>query len=357
MGTIDHHFENHKWPTTLTTPDAIQLEHRVSEMVQLGAKCLAFEVSSHALAQRRVDGVSFDIGIFTNLTRDHLDYHKDMEDYFHAKERLFFNVLQNSKKNRVFAIINTDDEWGTKLRLGPRVQKISYGQRADDFRFKILKGDVAGTHFELIANREKHDGFLPMPGPHNVANAMAALAAASVLGVTIEQGLESLSQFPGVPGRLERVERRAPFAVFVDYAHTPDALENVVRTLRPLTKDLCVLFGCGGDRDKGKRPLMLQTALNGSDQVVLTSDNPRTEDPMLIIEDSLRGVAFDPVRIHVEVDRKKAIEWALNRAKAGSVVLIAGKGHEDYQLIGSKKLAFSDQKVVREILAMKWNLQ
>jgi UDP-N-acetylmuramoyl-L-alanyl-D-glutamate--2,6-diaminopimelate ligase len=259
-------------------------------------------------------------------------------------------LLQVSKKKRVFAVINTDDSWGAQLRWGSRVQRLTYGQADQDFRFKIQKQTVEGTEFVLKSAEGSWTGFVPVPGQHNVYNAVAAVAAATVLGVGVKQSLDAIGQFHGVPGRLEKVSGSREFSVFVDYAHTPDALQTVLKTLRPLTADLRVVFGCGGDRDKGKRPLMLRAALEGATGVVLTSDNPRTEDPQKIIEDCLQGVAIDKKQLHIEVDRKKAIEWALNQAKIGSVVLIAGKGHEDYQQVGQQKLPFSDQHVVREYL-------
>lgn len=358
IGTINHHLQEKVWPTDLTTPDAVSLQGRLREFVDFHAKCLAFEVSSHALAQHRVDGIDFDVGIFTNLTRDHLDYHQTMENYFAAKERLFSELLAQSGKANPAAIINTDDEWGRKIKVPAKVRKIDYGQNSQQFTFTLRSEDFSGSHFQLKSPEGTYDGFVPVIGLHNVYNSVAALAAGFAVGVPVAQGLKALKSYVGVLGRLERVPNSKGLNVFVDYAHTSDALEKVLTALAQVRANsrvqskITTVFGCGGDRDKGKRPMMLQTALRFSDRVVLTSDNPRTEDPQQIINDCLANLTGvqDRQQLKTEVKRKDAIHIALSDAQENDVILIAGKGHEDYQIIGREKLPFSDVQVVKEFL-------
>lgn len=355
MGTINHHLQEHVWPSSLTTPDAITLQQRLREFVVRGAHAAAFEVSSHALDQSRADGIDFDVAVFTNLTRDHLDYHQTMDNYFQAKQKLFAELLAHSKKPSVFAIVNQDDEWGQKLQVADRATRWGYGQGPCELQFQIRKQTFEHIVFELTTPRGKATVQLPMVGLHNVYNATASLGVALAADVSLEKAADSIRNFTGVPGRLERVINNKNIHVFVDYAHTDDALKSVLQALnqvriqqQPKPKIITV-FGCGGDRDKGKRPLMTQAALTGSDQVILTSDNPRTEDPQQIIKDALQGTT-QRNNIHIEVDRKKAIAEAISRAQAGDVILIAGKGHEDYQIIGTEKFPFSDVAVAKELL-------
>lgn len=358
IGTIDHHLGSQVWPSDMTTPDPIRLQERLGQFRDAGAKAVAMEVSSHALDQFRADSVPFDCVAFTNLTRDHLDYHGSMENYFLAKERLFFDLLAKSTKSERTAIINSDDEWGGKIRLPQGVRKWTYGVSAQaDFQFEIKNMNFLETQFVLNSPFGKQDFVLPMSGVHNVQNSMIAIATALCAGLSWKMLPQYLLSFKGVPGRLQGVVNSKSKNVFVDYAHTPDALDNVLQALNQVKKALnssakiWTIFGCGGDRDKGKRPLMAQSALKGSDRVVITSDNPRSEDPMQIIEEIKQGVSSsDFSRVHIEVDRRKAIEWALGNAPAGDVILIAGKGHEDYQIIGSTKQAFSDYLVAQEFL-------
>lgn len=360
IGTVNHHLGSTVWPSELTTPDALTLQKRLSEFIGLGAKAVAFEVSSHALSQNRVGSVAFDALIFTNLTRDHLDYHKTMDDYFLAKEKLFFELPQKVKTTKVkppVAIINFSDSYGPKIRLAPGVKRISYGEVPSDFQFKILKSNFSGIVYELRAFNKNYELESPLVGRHNIYNSVAALAAGVVYGGTIDRCHAGLKDFLGVPGRLQKVKHSHKFHVFIDYAHTDDALVSVlaalgdVRLSQNLKNKIIVVFGCGGDRDKGKRPLMLKAALEGADHIVVTSDNPRTEDPEAIIGDILAGVGqTEKSRISVEVDRRKAIEKAISMAKNDDVVLIAGKGHEDYQIIGTQKLPFSDYAVAETIL-------
>ncbi len=359
LGTINHHLGDKIWPSGLTTPGAIELQKRLREMKDEGARAVALEVSSHALDQHRADGVQFNTVVFTNLTRDHLDYHKKMEDYFLAKQKLFTDVLWKSQKLPRFAIVNTDDSWGAKLRVAGAAAIWSYGKNsAADFRYKILSVDFLRTDFELKTPAGVYKSSIPMCGNHNVANAVAAVAAAASVGVKPSVSLQALSRFDGVPGRLQVVPNFKSLNVFVDYAHTPDALENVLKSLQEIRDQskahskIWTIFGCGGDRDHGKRLLMAEKAMVHSDCVMVTSDNPRSEDPYAIIHQIMDGFSIDERKnkVLMEVDRRKAIEKVLKSAKPHDVVLIAGKGHEDYQIIGKERNFFSDYETAKEFL-------
>lgn len=359
MGTIDHHMGDRVWESQLTTPDPLVLQKRLSEFKALGAQAAVFEVSSHALDQRRVEHVPFDVTVFTNLTRDHLDYHKTMENYFAAKARLFEELLAKSTKAQTWAVLNGDDPWAKKINVSDRAQVWTYGQRPSDFQFQISNQGFAGTEFTLKSPRGSASVKLSVPGAHNVGNATAAVAVAMAAGASLETATEAMSQFLGVPGRLQRVPTARNLNVFVDYAHTDDALRVVLSALSLVRErsglaqtQIITVFGCGGDRDQGKRPLMAQSAVEGSDMVFVTSDNPRSEDPEKIINDVLKGVPSEMInhKVFVEVDRRKAIGRAIQSAQPGDVILIAGKGHESYQYVGSEKIPFSDVKVAQEWL-------
>lgn len=355
IGTINNHLGNHVWPSDMTTPDPIALQSRLHDFVEKEASAVVMEVSSHALAQKRVDSVPFNAVVFTNLTRDHLDYHKTMEDYFEAKQRMFTDLLWKTVKSPSYAIINMDDRWGRKLRVADPAILWTYGHHDADFQYELVKMDFSHTHFRVQTPAGDGEVSLPMSGNHNVMNALAALAVGIAAGVPLKSCIQSLNNFKGVPGRLQAVPNDKGLSVFVDYAHTPDALENVLSALERVRDSLkskpkiwCV-FGCGGDRDKGKRPLMTLVALKYSNHVILTSDNPRTEDPQQIIHDMMNQLpAGEQYKIQIEVNRREAIHKALQEAKRGDVVLIAGKGHEDYQIIGEEKTSFSDYQVVQE---------
>jgi len=351
MGTIDHHLGKTRWPSALTTPDPLTLQQRLREFVDHGARAAAFEVSSHALHQARVDGVSFSAGVFTNFTRDHLDYHHDMDDYFSSKQKLFLERLAPG----AVAILNGDDPWVRRVRVRDGVTTWWFGQEATaNFKFQILQSELSGHRFHLQTPRGAVEVELPCPGLHNVYNAVAALAVGVAAGVPLEVGARALSRFYGAPGRLERVPVEGR-VVFVDYAHTDDALRVVLRALREaMGKDagrLICVFGCGGDRDRGKRPLMGKAAAEGSEMIILTSDNPRSENPQEILKAIHEGIpsTFSGEVIE-QVDRRQAIAEALQRAREGDVILIAGKGHENYQIVGGRRLTFSDQEVVRELV-------
>ena len=359
MGTIDHHLKDKKWPSALTTPDPLTLQRRLKQFVALGAQAAAFEVSSHALMQHRADSLPFAVGIFTNFTRDHLDYHGTMENYFAAKERLFSELLGRHPGVNV-AVLNADDPAVRQVRVGEGVMTWWYGGGVDhpaDFSFRPLKQDMNGTLFHLVTPRGNTEIHLPCTGLHNVYNAVAATAAALAAGVSLATVQEALAQFRGAPGRLERVNNSRGLHIFVDYAHTDDALATVLKALTQVRTQaahagkIITVFGCGGDRDRGKRPLMAKAAASYSDALVITSDNPRTENPDAIIEQIKSGVPSDWTgELTVEPDRRKALSVALQMSAEGDVILIAGKGHEDYQIIGDKKLSFSDINVVTELL-------
>ncbi len=356
LGTIDHHLGTHKWPSALTTPDPLTLQRRLKEFVSLGAQAAAFEVSSHALKQHRADSLPFAVGIYSNFTRDHLDYHGTMQDYFTAKERLFTDLLGRHEGVNV-AVLNADDPEVRKVRVGEGVTTWWYGQKDADFTFRSLRQDLNGTLFNLSTPRGNAEIFLPCTGLHNVYNAVAACAAGLAAGVSLDTVAVALGKFRGAPGRLQRVPNKKGLHIFVDYAHTDDALATVLRALAQVRAEsshpgrIFTVFGCGGDRDRGKRPLMAAAAASLSDGLIITSDNPRTEDPEKIIADIVKGV---PVgwsgELTVEIDRRKALSLALQMGREGDVILVAGKGHEDYQIIGDQRLHFSDVEVLTELL-------
>lgn len=356
LGTIDHHLGKHRWPSQLTTPDALTLHRRLSEFVALGAHAAAFEVSSHALSQARADSLPFAVGVFTNFTRDHLDYHHTMEDYFAAKERLFSELLGQNPQTAV-AVLNGDDPWVRKTKVREGVTTWFYGSKDADFSFRVLKEDLNGSLFHLSTPRGNHEFHMPCPGVHNIYNATAAIAAACAAGASLETASEALAKFHGAPGRLEKVLNTRGLHIFVDYAHTDDALRTVLRALTDLKHAsrapgrILTVFGCGGDRDKGKRPLMARAAAEFSDVLILTSDNPRSEDPRQILSEIEAGIPKGWAgERHTEIDRRAALARALQIAKEGDVILVAGKGHEDYQIIGNERLTFADTQVVRELL-------
>lgn len=371
IGTINHHLKDKVWPSEMTTPGPVDLQSRLRQFKEAGAKTVAMEVSSHALDQFRVDSVSFDAVIFTNLTRDHLDYHGTMDSYLSAKQRLFTDLLWKSKKTSKLAVVNVDDTYGKRLQVAGEAEVWTYGQDVKnpeaDLKYQVVSMDFNRTLFQLQTPRGEGLIELPMSGIHNVMNATAALGVALWAGVSFEDCQKAISGFAGVPGRLQSVPSMglgpSDISIFIDYAHTPDALENVLRALVKVRESLdgeqknakiWTIFGCGGDRDKGKRPLMAQMACEFSDHVVVTSDNPRSEDPMQIIEDIKTGLTTKVgQQVLIEVDRRLAIERVVQEAQVGDVVLIAGKGHEDYQIVGSIKYDFSDLKVAQEALSRR----
>lgn len=353
MGTINHHFKDKVWPTGLTTPDAETFFARAREFTNLGARAFAMEVSSHSLHQKRVP-IHFDVALFTNFTRDHLDYHKTMDEYFRAKQLLFTEHLK--KTGDVFAIINTDDPALKSLRTAEKATRMTFGKANADFTFQIHSMTLDGTQFSITEGGSSYAYHSPMIGEHNVYNVVGSVVVARALGVSHETCQKALRNFSGVPGRLQKViapSGRGPH-VFVDYAHTPDALEKTLSTLRAVCKGqqkITAVFGCGGDRDPGKRPTMGRIAAENSDRVVVTSDNPRSEDPQAILQQIIAGMgSHQRSHIVVEVDRKKAIINAIENAAPDDAILIAGKGHENYQILKDKTVDFDDASVAREIL-------
>jgi UDP-N-acetylmuramoyl-L-alanyl-D-glutamate--2,6-diaminopimelate ligase len=356
IGTIEYHAAGKILPAPHTTPESLELNRIFSEALDSGATDAVMEVSSHALEQGRVHGIHYDVAVFTNLTRDHLDYHKDMESYFTAKRLLFEGT--GAKPPRV-AVINADDEHGRKLldvSEKASEQIISYGLDGTDFLARNIDLQPQKTTFELFGpdgNVEIHSSLV---GRINVYNLLAASAAAWVRRCSLKQIAEAISRFQQVPGRFERVDCGQPFTVVVDYAHTDDALRNLTSIARDFAaRDgaqgrVITVFGCGGDRDRAKRPLMGEAAGRGSDFVVLTSDNPRSEDPLKIIQDALPGLKNSGTKYSVEPDRRKAIGLAIAEAKPADIVLLAGKGHEKTQTTREGVFPFDDVQVAQETL-------
>jgi UDP-N-acetylmuramoyl-L-alanyl-D-glutamate--2,6-diaminopimelate ligase len=338
---------------TRTTPEAPDVQRLLREMVDHGCGACAMEVSSHALSLRRVDGMTFAAAVFTNLTRDHLDFHADMDDYFRAKRRLFEMLPRNAP-----SLLNVDDPRGAALAdAGGRPVTFAIGKPAD-----ITPGPLSfsldGLKFDVRTPRGTFCARSPLVGRPNVYNILAAVSTAVALDLPFDAIERGVSALRGVPGRFEIVSEGNDVTVVVDYAHTDDALKNLLETARPLAKGrLITVFGCGGDRDRTKRPLMGAVAGSRSDVIVITSDNPRSEDPDRIIDEILRGITPDTrheeMRLLTIPDRREAIEKAIGLARPGDLVLIAGKGHEKYQVIGSRTLPFDDVAVAREALAKR----
>ncbi|CAN5421116.1 UDP-N-acetylmuramoyl-L-alanyl-D-glutamate--2,6-diaminopimelate ligase [soil metagenome] len=363
LGTVTYDTGLERLPAARTTPESRDLQELLAKIRDAGSLGVAMEVSSHALVQHRTDGVAFDVAVFTNLSQDHLDYHKTMDAYFASKAILFDGLAdapptpkgRGTKPRRPTAVINIDDPYGRRLirRLEGRAETLTYGMgvRAD-FRAVSARSTFDGTSYQLEARGRSFLVRTPHIGDFNVYNSLAALATCSALGVNFREAVENLADAPQVPGRMESVADNVPFRVFVDYAHTPDALEKAIATLRALDpKRLITVFGCGGDRDRSKRPLMAAAAGRGSDLCIVTSDNPRTEDPNAILQEISLGMRDH--RHTLIQDRKEAIGVAIQGAAAGDIVLIAGKGHEDYQEFATETIPFDDRRVARSFVA-RW---
>ena len=351
LGTVKRVVGGAEEPVERTTPEAIDLQAVFRQMVDAGDRACAMEVSSHALALRRSDGIRFAVAAFTNLTQDHLDFHADMEDYFQAKRRLFATGAAEQ------SVVNIDDPAGE--RLAAEYEAITFsaaGAEGADLRALDVRFDAGGATFLCVGRDGEAEVALPLPGRFNVENALCAIACVSVLGIALSAAAEALAGAARVPGRFEPVDAGQPFAVLVDYAHTPDSLENVLISARQITEGrLICVFGCGGDRDRDKRPLMGAIAARLADVAVVTSDNPRSEDPLAIVDEIRAGMADATAEVEVEPDRRAAIALALAAARGGDTVLIAGKGHEQGQEFeGGRKIPFDDREVAREeLLAMK----
>ena len=349
FGTIEYRFAGRTIPAVNTTPESLDLISHFAELAEAGGQAAVMEVSSHALAQERVWGIHFSAAVFTNLTQDHLDYHKDFEHYFQAKRRLFEGLGTPPPK---LAVINREDPWGKQLLGLGSPRTITYGMNsASQVRVKHSTLLPDGIRATLVTPLESVEISSPLLGRANLMNILAATATAVGLGIESAKVSEGIAALRTVPGRLERVDEGQPFLVLVDYAHTDDALRNVLATARGLTKNrLIIVFGCGGDRDRAKRPLMGEAAGSLSDLAVLTSDNPRSEDPLRIMTDALVGLQKTGKPYLPEADRKAAIRQALNQAHEGDVVILAGKGHETYQIMKDQTLPFDDREVAREVL-------
>ena len=352
IGTVRYEIGERILPATRTTPESLDLQEMLAQMADAGCKAAAMEVSSHALAQDRTRGLEWDVAVFTNLTQDHLDFHGTMANYFEAKASLFTGLSSQPNKQRAVSVINLDDPQGEKLvsRLGRERPLVTYGVSARaDFRASNYRAEFTGSSFQLDAGGKIYLVRVPLIGRFNVSNAMAALAAANSLGVSLREAVLSLAKAPQVPGRLEAVPAKRQFQVFVDYAHTPDALLNVLKTLRELNpRRLLVVFGAGGDRDKQKRPLMGRVADQGADYSIVTSDNPRKEDPLAIIADVKKG--FRSSNYEAIPDRAEAITRAISLAEARDIILIAGTGHEAYQEFADHTIPFDDRQIARRAL-------
>jgi UDP-N-acetylmuramoyl-L-alanyl-D-glutamate--2,6-diaminopimelate ligase len=353
LGTLYARWPGYQQVAAHTTPFAVELQKQLAEACSAGSKMAVMEVSSHALAQGRVRECRFEVAVFTNLTQDHLDYHRDMEDYFAAKALLFNNDYLQGR-----AIINLDDPYGQKLIAqlnSSQVWSYSVNNSQADLFCSDLNYTPTGVRGQLHTPVGEMAFSSPLVGQYNLANLLAALGTVIHLGLDLSGAVAALSEFPGVPGRMEQVKvsPHQDISVIVDYAHTPDSLENLLQAARPfIPGEMICVFGCGGDRDRTKRPKMGEIAARLADRVVVTSDNPRTEDPEKILQDILTGIP-ETVKPQVISDRSTAIRTAIVNAKPGDGVLIAGKGHEDYQILGTEKIHFDDREQAREALALR----
>ncbi len=353
FGTLYARWQGFEQTALHTTPFPVELQQQLKSAVSAGCEFGVMEVSSHALAQGRVMGCEFDVAVFTNLTQDHLDFHKDMEDYFTAKALLFSPSYLNGK-----AIINADDPYGQRLIeqfIPEKVWRYSIENTSADLWTSDLIYEPTGVKGKLHTPAGEVSFHSPLVGQYNLSNLLAAVGTVSHLGLDLDSIVAALPKFSGVPGRMERVQIKSEqdISVIVDYAHTPDSLENLLKAARPFIqgKMICV-FGCGGDRDRTKRPKMGKIAAELADVAVVTSDNPRTEDPERILQDILEGIPSS-VEPMVICDRATAIQTAILQAQPGDGVLIAGKGHEDYQILGTEKIHFDDREQAREALTQR----
>jgi UDP-N-acetylmuramoyl-L-alanyl-D-glutamate--2,6-diaminopimelate ligase len=352
VGTIEYHVTGKVLPAPHTTPESLELNQILAETIGLGGTEAVMEVSSHALAQQRVFGIPFDVAIFTNLTRDHLDYHHTMEEYFASKQTLFEGV--GTEPPRV-AVLNSDDESGRKLAAFSKKKSevLTYGWAAGDFHAENVEITTRGSRFDAVTPSGIIPLFSPLIGKVNVYNTLAAVAAGYARGCDAEIIARGIASLARVPGRFERVDCEQPFTVVVDYAHTDDALRNLTALARDFVQPkgrVITVFGCGGDRDRAKRPMMGDAAGRGSDFVVLTSDNPRSEDPLAIMNDAMVGLQRSGAKYKMEPDRRTAIGLAVREAGAGDIVLLAGKGHEQTQVTREGSIPFDDVEVARQVL-------
>jgi UDP-N-acetylmuramoyl-L-alanyl-D-glutamate--2,6-diaminopimelate ligase len=371
LGTVNYRYNNKTYPAPNTTPESYEMQKILRAMADEGITHVIAEVSSHAIDLKRIDDCDFDLGVFTNLTHEHLDYHLTMENYFQAKKRFFADVLPQSKKvHPQKMIINGDDKWGQIILKDVTLPALTYGvEKNDAVKTVSYELSMAGIKADIDLAGETISIHTPLVGKFNIYNILAATAAAKALQIpkaSIKAGIENLSY---VPGRLERIDSSSGFTVLIDYAHKPDALKQVLQNLAEFKKKrIITVFGCGGNRDTGKRPLMGEAATFYSDLTIVTSDNPRLEDPLAIIAEieagidrtKIQKIAPDNLKIKDDAhaytvisERRKAIETAISAAGRGDIVLIAGKGHEDYQILGTNKIPFDDRVVVTQTLKLK----
>lgn len=356
IGTIDYRFGETVKQSSMTTPESLDLMGIFREMRDKGVEAVAMEVSSHAIDKRRVIGCNFDAAVFTNLTQDHLDYHDSMESYFEVKKKLFTDFLKESTKQEKYSIINIDDPYGARLSKEVPGDIVTYSMKNKEASVYAESSTITpnGIHAKVITPKGEIEIKSTLFGEHNLSNILAAVATAASLGTANEFIEKGLSRIDSVPGRLEAISNDKGFNVLVDYAHTPDALQNVLLASRPLTEGrLILVFGCGGDRDNAKRPLMGEIGKRLSDVLFATSDNPRTEDPEIILDHIEEGInqAEENEKPYFRItDRAQAIRQAITFAKRNDTVLIAGKGHEDYQILGTTKYPFDDREIAREVL-------
>src|SRR5438094_1369418 len=353
IGTVRYEIGERMLPAIRTTPESLDLQELLAQIVNAGCKAAAMEVSSHALAQDRTRGLEWNVAVFTNLTQDHLDFHGTMKSYFESKMKLFTGLGSQKRKRKPTAIVNIDDRYGEQLldKIDKNVAVITYGRGARaDFRASNPRVEFSGTSYQLEAGGKSYLVRVPLIGRFNVLNSVAALAAANALGISLRDAVLSIGKSSQIPGRLELVPAKRQFQVFVDYAHTPDALRNVLRTLRELEPHrLIAVFGCGGDRDRQKRPMMGDIVDQYADYAIITYDNPRTDDPHAILAEIEKG--FPSRRYEKIVDRTEAIGRAVALAQPRDMVLIAGKGHENYQEFADYTVPFDDIQVARRTIA------
>lgn len=353
IGTIDYQIGSEVFPATHTTPESLELNELFAGMLKAGCTAAAMEVSSHALAQHRVDGIQFRLGVFTNLTQDHLDYHGTMEEYFEAKKILFDMLAPDA-----LAVTNADDPYGRAIVGGTRARVITYGiAAAADVRLVEKNIAIDGMRLVLSTPGGRRKVSSTLTGRFNAANILAAYASGLALGIPESQIEHGIGLLKAVRGRFEQIVSPAGWTAIVDYAHTPDALENCLQTIREIQPEgkpgrIITIFGCGGDRDAGKRPIMGRIASRMSDVVIVTSDNPRREPPGSIIDQIVAGIG-GTAELYTEVDRRTAIVMGLERAVAGDVVLVAGKGHETYQIIGDVKSHLDDREEIERFISRK----
>lgn len=348
IGTVKNIVGDKEYPASLTTPDCYELFSLFNEMVACGCEYCVMEVSSQALDQRRVDGVHFEAAIFTNLTRDHLDYHGSFENYKAAKHMIF--------ENSSLAVVNIDDDSAEYMLSDTECRNVTFSVNNDncDYSAKNIRISAEGVKYELVSNENIGRVKFGVPGKFSVYNSMGAAVCLIEMGMDFKAVLAAIAECGGVPGRMEIVPTDTPYTVLIDYAHTPDGLENVLLCVREITEGKVIaVFGCGGDRDKTKRPIMGEIAARLADIAVITSDNPRSENPESIIEDITEGIGKHSSRIIVDSDRTGAIRKALAAAQKGDVVVLAGKGQETYQILASGKIHYDEREIVSKILSEK----